>query len=169
MVRLRLQRNERTKAIDTGMRAPVRRRRERATGVSWQVATTLDPVARLNSAIPKRHSGCGKRPGRRSRTRGRRLSAPWQPPISRSTSCWRPTEAGALLEMADAQFKDGNDVDAANLHRVWGDWHARRGDAAAALAAYQQAAREASPGPERRSTECAARCVQPIRRSIPAR
>jgi tetratricopeptide (TPR) repeat protein len=55
-------------------------------------------------------------------------------------------KAGELLEKAAAQLKDGNDLDAANLHRVWGDWHARRGDAAAALAAYHRAAEKRALG-----------------------
>ncbi len=51
-----------------------------------------------------------------------------------------PQAARKLLDSATARLGTGGDADVlSRLYRVWGDWHARTGDKAAARAAYSRA------------------------------
>jgi len=51
-----------------------------------------------------------------------------------------PQAARKLLDSATARLGTGGDADVSSrLYRVWGDWHARKGDKAAARAAYARA------------------------------
>jgi TolA-binding protein len=57
------------------------------------------------------------------------------------TDLLQPGSAKSLLESAEARLKAADDpVLASRLHRLWGDWFACEGDAAAARAAYSQSA-----------------------------
>lgn len=47
--------------------------------------------------------------------------------------------ARPFLDFAQEKLRDTSGTEAARLHRIWGDWHARNGDATAAIAAYQKA------------------------------
>ncbi len=145
LVRLRLQREEWEKAIDLGMRA-LTASGAASADVSWQVAATLDPVARFRLGDSEAALRLWQAAGQAiTDGRQRALCALAAADIALN-ELLETAEAGKLLETADAQCRDGGDVHAADLHRLWGDWHARRGDAAAALAAYQLAARTGSSG-----------------------
>ncbi|MBM4093469.1 MAG: PKD domain-containing protein [Planctomycetes bacterium] len=139
MVLLRLQREEWAKAVETGLRAGAAAG-PGDDGAMGKIAAALDTVARLQlgdpaSAFQLWRKACQASQDPRDKARCALAAADIA-----LNELLQVDKARPLLAAADAHFRESSGLDGARLARVWGDWHARHGDAAAALAAYQQAA-----------------------------
>jgi hypothetical protein len=139
LVRLRLQREEWARAMETGVHV-FTATDAAAEDVRWTIATLLDPVARHQLADSPAAFQLWKAAGHVIQDPRQEAQCALAAADIALNELLQIEDARPFLELADAQLKEGSGVDSATTYRVWGDWHARQGNASAALAAYRQAA-----------------------------
>ncbi|MFO7901147.1 MAG: PKD domain-containing protein [Pirellulaceae bacterium] len=164
LVRLRRSRSEWRAALDRGMRALTGGDMSGSDSTRWEIAELLGPIASRRLHDPSASLKLWKAAGNSIQDAEYRIRCALAAADVALNELLESDEARPFLEFARDRLRDDSSQQAATLHRLWGDWHARNGDPDAALDAYKKASaarnldlnvirKNASRGAFSRSTE----------------
>jgi TolA-binding protein len=107
----------------------------------WQIATIVGPVMRYRLEQPREALTLWREVGQRIGRRPWRALCALEAADIQLHDLLRPADARPFLEYAAQRLEPDRQHALGRVHSLWGDWHARNGDATAARKSYEEAQR----------------------------
>ena len=140
LVRLYVQGQHWAKAVAAGRAALQEEPNGQADADRWQIINLVGPIAQLRLQDAQAALDLWKAAGKTLQRAHWRAVCALEAADLLLGELAQPALASAYLEFAQRTLANATGPDTGMLYRLWGDYHARRGEAAKARAAYQKAA-----------------------------